>query len=614
MIECPICGFANQEGSTYCRQCGAPLQADSSLISAPQPLPNGSKLKQGRYIIQKFIGQGGFGITYEAQDTLLSRKVAIKEMAPFGSTTRVGLEIRIIAKHPTQEGLSKQLKDFQEGKSKFLNEAQTLAKFKHPSIVRVYDYFEENNTAYMVMEFVEGKTLSALVSQKGRLREEEALGYIFQLCEALEEIHQGGYLHRDIKPENVIVTPDGKAVLVDFGIARQFAAAQRISMTIAYSDGYAPLEQYSSVAPFGPPTDIYALGATLYYLLTGTEPVSAPQRSSGVVLPPPNSLNPSVSETVSDAVMKAMSMRIEDRPQTIKEFLNLLKAPAKKAPVQQVQPVQQPISTPKVSILPSVSPSIIRDVGRRFGRVSGTLSGVVGGLAIGIIIGSLLILLSPIIGALAGAIAGAVGGGKEESCGTVLAGLIGGGVLGYYLGFYAGWVLAAGAAIGGLVYGGIKGVHFGSEMGENLAEGKGAMPASLLLSFITSLILGLSWMGFFFYVHPASWRSALLFAGLVTIVGTLFGSIVGFAVFWFASRKSGGQLPPQERLITLLTIPLGVGITYLIYYFAPHPQSIWLSSWFNWRGIIDGWKFKLLEMMEKAKELFKISFCSRYFV
>jgi parallel beta-helix repeat protein len=252
-------------------------------------------------------------------DTILSRPVAIKELFPEGCQ-RNGTTVQ-----PTRITPS----DFSSMKQRFLDEARLLASLNHPGIVKVYDFFEENNTAYMVMEYLRGKSLAKLVEERGgALSEQEAVGYILKVCEALDVVHKAGYLHRDIKPENIIVCGDGRVVLVDFGAARSFMAGRTGRMTVILTPGFAPYEQYATKARFGPTLDIYALGATLYYLLTGEVPISAPDRAIGVELRGVREINGRVSRQVEEAVMKAMAMRVEERPQSVEEFVKLLTAPS----------------------------------------------------------------------------------------------------------------------------------------------------------------------------------------------------------------------------------------------------------------------------------------------
>jgi len=200
-----------------------------------------------------------------------------------------------------------------------------------------------------VMEFLRGRSLAKLVEERGgALGEQEAVGYILKVCDALKVVHKKGYLHRDIKPENIIVCEDGRVVLIDFGAARAYMAGKTRRMTVILTPGYAPLEQYTEQAKRGAYTDIYALGATLYHLLTGQVPPTAPDRVQGVNLVPPHQLNPKVSRHVSDAVMKAMEMKVDERPQSVEEFVKLLTSPVITAPKVSVPSAAQVTPPPVV--------------------------------------------------------------------------------------------------------------------------------------------------------------------------------------------------------------------------------------------------------------------------
>jgi WD40 repeat protein/predicted Ser/Thr protein kinase len=349
-MTCPFCG-AEVGNAITCPQCGATVATPS--ISVSLSLPLGTKLFGGKYSVGKVLGQGGFGITYMGADNLLSRPVAIKELFPEGCQ-RNGTTVQ-----PTRITPS----DFASMKQRFLDEARLLASLNHPGIVKVYDFFEENNTAYMVMEYLRGKSLAKLVEERGgALSEQEAVGYILKVCEALEVVHKAGYLHRDIKPENIIVCGDGRVVLVDFGAARSFMAGRTGRMTVLLTPGFAPLEQYAEQAKRGAYTDIYALGATLYYLLTGQVPVSAADRFSGVELRSVREINGRVSRQVEEAVMKAMAMRVEERPQSVEEFVRLLTSPS----------VGVATSSVGVSAAPKVSvPSVVKGVWREVATLRG---------------------------------------------------------------------------------------------------------------------------------------------------------------------------------------------------------------------------------------------------
>jgi len=327
MIQCPICGAQNLQGASQCRQCGAFLL---SLY-----LPVGTKLRGGAYTVGRVLGQGGFGITYKGSDTRLHRVVAIKEFFPEGCI-RQGTFVSIATPSITPA-------EFEGWKQRFLQEARTLARFNHPGIVRVYDVFEENRTAYIVMEFLQGKPLSRILEERGgRMEEQEALRYIAQVCEALELVHSSGILHRDIKPDNIMVCEDGRVVLIDFGAAREFVARATQRHTVILTPGYAPMEQYSERGQRGPFTDIYALAATLYHLLTGEVPVPAPERRVGIPLPDVRQLNPRISPHVAQAIMQGLEMESDKRPQTAREFLNLLQGRRVAAPVT---PVPAPAKT-----------------------------------------------------------------------------------------------------------------------------------------------------------------------------------------------------------------------------------------------------------------------------
>ena len=278
--------------------------------SNPNLLPSGHLLLH-RYSIQHSIAQGGFGITYLAIDQKLEQEVCIKELFILGNSTR-GANMTVLSQgHSTFT--------FQEFVDRFIQEARQLVKFQHPNIVRVIDIFEENDTAYMVMEYVKGETLKQHIQQKGILAEKEAMLLISQLLDAVESVHSKGMLHRDIKPENILISKEERVVLIDFGSAREFAEGKTTHQTAMITPGYAPPEQYSERAKRGPFTDIYALGATLYNLLTGEKPIASTDRSFEELVPP-HQLNPKISLQVSNAILKAMELRPNDRFQTIAEL------------------------------------------------------------------------------------------------------------------------------------------------------------------------------------------------------------------------------------------------------------------------------------------------------
>ena len=279
-------------------------------------LNSGVYLANNEYQIAQPLGQGGFGITYRGIDTKLNRPVAVKEFFPEGCW-REGTTVVSAGRWNSNT--------YTDAKHKFLQEGRTLGQFNHPGIVRVFYYFEENNTAYLVMEYLRGKTLGELLKNRGgKLSEAEALFYIQKIGQALEVLHLAHFLHRDIKPDNIMLADDGRVVLIDFGAARDFTAANTERLTTMLTPGYAPLEQYGQALKYGAFTDIYALGSTFYHLLTGKVPPSAVERAAGVELQSLNKLEPKISPHIAQAVMKAMEMKVEERSQSVKEFLEFL--------------------------------------------------------------------------------------------------------------------------------------------------------------------------------------------------------------------------------------------------------------------------------------------------
>ncbi|MEM6610822.1 MAG: serine/threonine-protein kinase [Cyanobacteria bacterium P01_C01_bin.72] len=279
-------------------------------------LSPGACLADGEYRIEQPLGQGGFGITYRGIDTRLNRAVAVKEFFPEGCW-REGSTVVSAGRWNSDT--------YSNAKQKFLLEGQTLGQFNHPGIVRVFYYFEENNTAYLVMEYLQGKTLAEFLRQRqGKLSEAQALEHITKVGEALEVLHQAKFLHRDIKPDNIMLADDGRVVLIDFGAARDFTASSTARYTTMLTPGYAPLEQYGRALKYGAFTDIYALGSTLYYLLTGEAPVSAIERAAGVELKPVKQIATHVNTHVSQAIARAMAMDVTQRLQSVQEFFDLL--------------------------------------------------------------------------------------------------------------------------------------------------------------------------------------------------------------------------------------------------------------------------------------------------
>ena len=286
-------------------------------------LNKNTQLKHGEYVIIDSLGQGGFGITYLAEQVSLKRKVAIKEFFLRDFCNRDSYTLRV-----SSTGSTDVVGRFRD---KFLKEAYTIAGLDHPNIVRIIDVFEENDTAYYVMEYHSGCSLGSVVDKQGAMSEEQALRYIRQVASALKYIHSRRMMHLDIKPDNILLNSRGEAVLIDFGISKVFedeidnVKRPRTSTIAAYSPGFAPKEQYNpkGVTEFSPATDIYSLGATLFTLLIGECPPPAIELDeSDYIITTLKRSN--ISKRLSAAVIKAMAYTKKDRPQSVDEFLALL--------------------------------------------------------------------------------------------------------------------------------------------------------------------------------------------------------------------------------------------------------------------------------------------------
>ena len=282
-------------------------------------LKQGTTLERGKYRIDGVLGQGGFGITYLGEQIYLGRKVAIKEFFMDGICVRDDATQAVTAPADTNRGLVERFR------RKFIKEAQNIARLKHRGIVPIIDIFEENGTAYYVMEHLPGGSLAGKVKQ-GALPEREALRYIGQVAAALEYVHSQRIMHLDVKPANILLDEDDNAVLIDFGLAKQYDSTghQTSTTPVGISHGYAPLEQYKQggVEQFTPATDVYSLGATLYKLVTGNTPPEA----SDVINQGLPAFPPTVSPAVQNAITKAMQPAVKARPQSIGEFMGLVES------------------------------------------------------------------------------------------------------------------------------------------------------------------------------------------------------------------------------------------------------------------------------------------------
>ena len=289
-----------------------------------QYLSSESSLQGGRYRIVRMLGSGGFGITYLGTQTGLERNIVIKEFFMSGYCLRD--EYSNLITVPTVSNV-----EFVERfKDKFLKEARHIAQLKHPNIVNIIDVFEENGTAYYVMDFIEGGSLVEKVQREGSLPENVAKRYILQIADALNYIHQRYMNHLDVKPGNIMLSRNDNAILIDFGLSKQYDSQtghQTSTTPVGISHGYAPMEQYKEggVSEFSPETDIYSLGATLYYLLTGARPpVSQEINEDGLPLDQLKAKN--ISWPTISAIINAMKPRRKERTHDINTFIAELNA------------------------------------------------------------------------------------------------------------------------------------------------------------------------------------------------------------------------------------------------------------------------------------------------
>jgi formylglycine-generating enzyme required for sulfatase activity len=271
------------------------------------------------YRIENVLGRGGFGITYLARDLNLHQQVAIKEYLPTGFAVRE----QDLSVHPAA---GNHAEPFAWGLARFIDEARTLTRFRHPNIVRVRAVFEANGTGYMVMEYEQGENLKDILDRRRTLNQDELLKILLPILDGLETVHEHGFIHRDINPANIIIRADGSPVLIDFGSARQALGAESYTLTTVVTRGFAPFEQYSGKSQ-GPWTDIYGLGATLYRAVTGNEPQDAMRRSAAIMDSEPDPLDDirnfgqgRYSRHFLSAIDHALQFRESDRPQTVAEW------------------------------------------------------------------------------------------------------------------------------------------------------------------------------------------------------------------------------------------------------------------------------------------------------
>lgn len=318
-------GCMNEYGEELeiCPFCG---RVDSSAAESPLHMEPGSYLAD-RYIVGKVIGYGGFGVTYIGWDAKLEQRVAIKEYLPSEFSTRAPGSSKL-----TIYGGDKS-EQFGKGLKQFTDEAKRLAKFQNTTgIVKVFDSFEENETAYIIMEYLEGETLAAKLKREGKMPIDDAVVLLMPIMESLETVHKEGILHRDIAPDNIFLTKDGGAKLIDFGAARYATAGYSMSLTVLIKPGFSPEEQYRTRGDQGPHTDVYSMAATLYKTVTGKTPPESLKRrvefekSNKDILFPLHKYIKDIPESTENAVMNALNVRVEDRTPTMTDFIAELKS------------------------------------------------------------------------------------------------------------------------------------------------------------------------------------------------------------------------------------------------------------------------------------------------
>lgn len=295
---CPYCGFEERrDGPSHYLPCRSILN--------------------GKYLVGKVLGEGGFGITYLGWDLNLDMKVAIKEYYPSGLVTRMSVSSSEVVSYTGEKA------DFyQTGKNKFMTEAKTLAKFYSlPGIVSVKDFFQESNTSYIVMEYIEGVTLKEYLKKNGgRIPAPKVLEWMRPVIHSLEQVHRTGLIHRDISPDNIMITKDDTVKLLDFGAARDISPDGGRSLSVFLKPGYAPEEQYRTHGAQGPWTDIYALCATIYKCMTGMTPPEPLERMRADGLQSPARLGADLLPYQEYAVLKGLSIDAKDRYQSMEEL------------------------------------------------------------------------------------------------------------------------------------------------------------------------------------------------------------------------------------------------------------------------------------------------------
>ncbi|MGN0466355.1 MAG: YARHG domain-containing protein [Lachnospiraceae bacterium] len=302
-------------GTGICPYCHFAIEKYKTPLYHLKP----QTILSGKYLVGKSIGEGGFGITYIGWDLNLEIPLAIKEYFPNGFAIR---------DHHTSDHVTaftgEKEKFYKAGREKFIQEAKSLAKFyKQEEIVLVRDYFQENGTAYIVMEYIVGKSYSEILKEKEKNNIHPSVEEVFEtmkpVIKALEMVHNEGIIHRDISPDNIMITEDGVIKLIDFGAARGFSDGEK-SLSIVLKAGYAPEEQYQTKGNQGPWTDVYAFCATIYRAITGRKPPDSMERLAEDTIKKPSELGIQMDEELEKALMKGLAVREKDRWQSMREL------------------------------------------------------------------------------------------------------------------------------------------------------------------------------------------------------------------------------------------------------------------------------------------------------
>ena len=358
--NCPNC-FMPIGGSTICPNCGNDYSKNKQFASV---LP-AFTLLNNRYLIGRVLGKGGFGVTYIAKDIISNNICAVKEYMPSEYSTRSGGTQNIV---PFSDDKARFV--FTHGRDKFMEEAKTLLKLRNnPIVVDILDYFTQNNTAYLVMEYLDGQDLRKMARTSGGKLDPDFAKMVFvTIASSLMEIHRMNILHRDLSPENIIVTSNGRIKLIDFGAARNFVSTQNKGMSILLKPGFAPPEQYNAKGTQGPWSDVYALCATFYTLVSGKPLVDALFRYRGEQQPSLASLGCPVTKKTSDVIERGMELDFKRRYKDFKELLddidiNVSAPPPRRERTVDKPPQPNPPQPPKPPEIKQVQPYVAAIVG-----------------------------------------------------------------------------------------------------------------------------------------------------------------------------------------------------------------------------------------------------------